>query len=862
VRSLLLARLAAACVRRAGWVALLAVVLAAGSAWLAATRLGVSTDTGSLFSASLPWRQDAVIMSQAFPQNEDLLVAVVDSATPEESEATAAALADALKLDTQHFKEVRRPDASPYLERNGLLFLDAGPLGTLLDQTVDAQPFLGQLAADPSLRGLLSALGLIAEGIKAGQANLTPFEPSLKGFHAALSEAAAGRAKPMSWERLLAGSMADMGGAYHFVLTQPRLDYGALQPGAAATQAIRAAAAKLEFVRAGSAHVRLTGSVALEDEEFATIANGAVTGLLGSALLVGVLLWLAVRTWRLIAPVLLTLVLGLLLTTGFAALAVGTLNLVSVAFAVLFVGIAVDFGIQLSVRFRDERLRTSGTPAALVATVRYAGPQVTVAAVASAAGFLAFTPTSFVGVAQLGLIAGGGMLIAFACTMTVLPALITLFQPPDGVTEAGLAWLARLDQPIVRQHRLVLGVFVVFGVAGLLWLPLLAFDSDPLNTKDQTTEAVRTLHDLIEDPVANPYTIDILAPSAADAGAMAERLGRLSLVDSVITANSFVPADQAAKLPLVADAATLLGPTLAARPAGPRPAAPELRRAAQEASAALLAVRDQIPPGSTLAAISGDLQALTAASDPVLLAADAALTRFLPLQLDRLGTVLQAAPTTLADVPADILRDWVLPDGRAKLQVVPKRAAMSSTGLHDFVAQVRTVAPNAGGAAITITESADTVVGAFRTAAALALAAIAVILVVALRRIVDVVLVIVPLVLSSLLTVLAAVLLPLPLNFANIIALPLLLGVGVSFNIYFVMNWRAGRESPLGSATARAVLFSALTTATAFGSLALSHHPGTASMGRLLLLSLGCTLLTTLLFVPALLAALGPPRKR
>ena len=266
--------------------------------------------------------------------------------------------------------------------------------------------------------------------------------------------------------------------------------------------------------------------------------------------------------------------------------------------------------------------------------------------------------------AQLGLIAGAGMLIAFACTMTVLPALIVVFRAPDGMTEAGLAWLARLDRPIVRQRRLVLGIFGVLGLAGLLWLPQLAFDGDPLNTKDQTTEAVRTLHDLIEDPVANPYTIDILAPSAADAAGLAERLGRLSLVDSVITANSFVPADQAAKLPLVADAATLLGPTLAARPSGPRPGAPELRRAAQEASAALLAVRDRIPPGSTLAAISGDLQALAAAPDPVLLAADAALTQFLPLQLERLATALQAGPGTLADVPADILRDWVLPNGR------------------------------------------------------------------------------------------------------------------------------------------------------------------------------------------------------
>ena len=118
-----------------------------------------------------------------------------------------------------------------------------------------------------------------------------------------------------------------------------------------------------------------------------------------------------------------------------------------------------------------------------------------------------------------------------------------------------------------------------------------------------------------------------------------------------------------------------------------------------------------------------------------------------------------------------------------------------------------------------------------------------------------------PLLLSALLTVILVVAIPQPLNFANIIALPLLLGVGVSFNIYFVMNWRQGLDAPLGSPTARAVLFSALTTGTAFGSLAASHHPGTASMGRLLLLSLACTLIATMLFEPALLPERRPEER-
>ena len=229
--------------------------------------------------------------------------------------------------------------------------------------------------------------------------------------------------------------------------------------------------------------------------------------------------------------------------------------------------------------------------------------------------------------------------------------------------------------------------------------------------------------------------------------------------------------------------------------------------------------------------------------------------------MERLRRALAAHTVTAADSPAEFAADWRLPDGRVRVQVLSKASARDSQGLHDFVAQVRSVAPDAAGSAVIIVETARTIVGAFRSAAISAVIAIALLLLVVLRRVLDVGLVLAPLLLSAAITVVAAVVLPLPLNFANIIALPLLLGVGVSFNIYFVMNWRRGARRFLGTATARAVLFSALTTATAFGSLALSAHPGTASMGKLLLLSLGATLVSTWLMLPALLSCLQPKQR-
>jgi hypothetical protein len=856
----LLAGLVDFCRRHAVLVFAGSVALAVFAGVFAAGHLGIVTDTDEMFAASLPWRQRAIAFRAEFPQFTDVLAIVVDAKEPEEAEATAAGLTRAVAADHAHFRSVSRPDSSPFLQQEGLLFLDTKQLEGLLERTIDAQPFLGQLAKDPSARGLFGALALIGQGLREGQVDLRPYDAALKGFHRAMAAALAGRPQPLSWTRLIGGSLADLGGPYKFVLAQPRLNQGVLEPGGAATTAIRSAAAKLEFVKSGDARVRVTGNVALADEEFASVAEGTVAGLAGSVVLISLWLFLAVRSWRLIVPILLTLVLGLMLTLLFAAAAVGTLNLVSLGFGILFVGIAVDFAIQFCVRYRETRREHPDPAIAMRETGRRVGGQVLVAAAATAAGFLAFVPTDFRGVAELGMIAGVGMLIAFLCTVTFLPAAIGIFRPRGERAEIGFRWAAPLDDRVRRRRVPLLGLFAVLAVLGCVLVPRLSFDSDPLHTKNPNTEAMRTLYDLMDSPVTNPFTIDILAPNAAAAASLSERLRRLPLVSGVLSIDSFVPKDQKAKLAQIEDAATLLGPTLTPFKPEPPPNAEEIRRAASHALAELTPVlAKSAAPDPQVAAMAQDLRALVAAPDKTVLQVNQALTRFLPAQLDQLRSALSAQPVTLRGIPPSIARDWVLPDGRARIQVLPKPSARNSRGLAQFVDEVTAVAPDAGGSAVTIEATSATIVGSFRTAAVAAVAAIAVILFAALRRLLDVGLVLAPLLLSALMTVVVMVAVPLPLNYANIIALPLLLGVGVSFNIYFVMNWRAGRRAVLGSATARAILFSALTTGTAFGSLALSGHPGTASMGTLLLISLACTLVASLVFIPALLASMPSP---
>ena len=860
-----LGRLVAFCARRALLILLLAALLGAGAVLATKARLGVSTDTGKLFSASLPWKKRANILKKDFPQGEDLLIAVIGAKLPEEAQETARQLDAALAPQTGLYKYVRRPDANPYLVRNGLLFLDVAPLGSLLDATIAAQPFLGQLASDPSARGLFGALDLIGEGIARGQANLANFQAPLHGFADTLTAAADGHPTPLSWQKLLAGSLSDLSGKYQFVITQPRLDFGSFAPGGKGTDAMKRAIAALPDVKSGEAHVYITGQVALDDEEFATVAQGAVRELVGSLVLVTLWLFLAVRSWRIILPIVIVLLFGLLLTTGFAALAVGTLNLVSVAFAVLFIGIAVDFAIQFSVRFRAQREPDGGPmpiQAALAATGRETGVQILIAAAATAAGFLAFTPTAFSGVAQLGLIAGIGMLIAFVCSLTLLPALLSLFGFRSPGRDEGFRWARPIDQALRRYRRPVIGGFALLALIGAAVLPLLRFDGDPLHTKNPNSPGVQALHLLMSDPMTSPYSAEMLVPNLDQARVLAKKIGKLPLVHDVLTLDSFVPTDQSQKQPMIQDAASILLPTLTPYDAPAPPDAAAIRAAALKTIASLTPVLPKLPPDDPLRAIVNALRRLSTQPDAALLATNQALVRFLPMQLDQLRTVLQAGtqpgPITIKDVPPEIARDWILPDGQAHMEVHIKGGASDSHTLHKFLSEVRGVWPDVSGSVVTIVESANTIVSAFEIAALSALGMIALILLVALRRLRDMAMVLAPLMLSAMLTVILCVVLPQPLNFANIIALPLLLGVGVSFNIYFVMNWQVGLRYPLASPTAKAILFSALTTGTAFGSLALSHHPGTASMGRLLLMSLACTLIATLVFEPALL----PRRKQ
>ena len=842
-------------------VTLLGVALTAVSGYYASTHLSLDTDIDKLLDQNLPWRKREMAYDKDFPQFSNLIAIVIDGATPDQAEDAAAALAERLKTDPDLFKSVKRPDGSDFFRKNGMLFLSKAEVQSFADQMVQAQPLIGTLAADPSLRGLFDTLDLTAQGIERGEAKGEELDHPFMVFADTVEASLAGKYHPLSWQSLLTGRKPSTRELRKFVLVQPVLDYTDLEPGSDATNAIRQDVHDLGLTPDRGVRVRLTGSVPLADEEFGSVTQGTTLSTSLAIGLICILLFLALRSIRLVVPILITLVMGLVIAAGFAALAVHSLNLISVAFAVLFIGIAVDFSIQFSVRYRSERYEVDNLAEALRRTARGIGGPLTVAAATTAVGFLSFVPTAYTGVSDLGLISGAGMVIALILNLTVLPALLVLIRPRGERRAVGFHRLRTIDRYLVNHRRTVSLVSLVVAFACLALVPRLTFDFNPLNLKDPRTESVSTLFDLMKDPDTTPNTIDVLAASIADIPPLAERLEKLPEVSHTVSMMSFVPEDQPEKLAILGDAVALLGPTLSPSSVLPPPdAAAEfdaLKRADED-----LARAAQQSHQPSVERLSGVLHKAVARGVDALPTMRQNLVGGLTARLNEMRLALSAEPVTLETLPADLRRDWVAPDGLARIDVYPKGDASNNEVLRRFVAAVRTVAPEATGAPISIQESAATIVGAFRTAGLFALVAIALLLAIVLRRIRDVALVLAPLLLAGLLTVATSVLADLPLNFANIIALPLLLGVGVAFDIYFVMNWRAGRVEPLQSGTARAVLFSALTTATAFGSLALSNHRGTSQMGILLTIALFFTLICTFFVLPSLMGPVRKHRKR
>jgi hypothetical protein len=871
-----LARLTDACRRRPSLVLAGTLALAAASLVYTARNLGIRGDSEYLLSADLPFKQRERSYQEAFPVAYDNLFVVIDAATPEQAGEAASALAARLQDRPQYFRSAYLPGGGEFFEQHAFLYLDKEELQSLADQLAEVQPYLAELSRDGTLRGLASMLGRGVRAVREGDLDPERLRPIFEAFQEALDARLEGRPYSLSWAEILSDRGFEGDARRRFLLVQPVLDVKDLQPAKGAILEIRRLTNNLGLSPENGVQVRITGDAALSYEEIGAVKAQAAGSALASLALVAVVLWLGLRSLRLIAAVIATLLVGLALNLGFTTLAVGHLNMISAAFAVLFIGLGVELEIHFSMRYQELLSRGRDHASALRETAGDVGSSLFLTAATTAIGFFSFMPTSFVGVAELGLISGAGILLGFLCTMTFLPALMSVWSPrAPGATPRSFAWTAqRLTDLPLRYPRAVRWTALVLGLGTIFVLPRVRFDNNPLAVRDPATESVQTFAELLEASTTTPWTLNSVAPDLARAQELARRLRQLDSVGRVVTVADYVPSDQEEKLDIIEDVALFMAPSPGPDGRVPAPTPEEqvasLGRLEAEIGR-LLAEGAPTPLAAPAASLREGLRrylaSLAASGDAAESVArlEEGLLGTLPEQLRILSRALEAGQVTLQNLPDALLERMVTADGRVRIEIFPAQDLKDHAALAAFVDQVREVVPEVAGSASEIVESGRAVERALTQALLLALATMTGVLLLVWRRVGDTALVLIPLLLAAALTVEAAVLLQIPFNFADVIVLPLLVGIGVDSAIHMVHRARAlGGLGPelLTTSTARAIAYGSLTNIASFGTMGFASHRGLATMGQLLNAGVLLTLFCNLVVLPALIGLKQKPAVR
>ena len=849
--------------RRAWWVLVFAVVLSVGSLAYTITHFTISTDMSKMLSQDLPFERAQQRFNKAFPGLSKTLLIVVHSDSQTLSRRGAERLTHWLRRHGRGITQVSQPDGGRFFAREGLLYLSQKALWRLSDRLSQAQPFMATLAAHPTLPRFTALLDTALARARAPGGSLPGLTTVLDGWRKTLRGQEQGRYVVMPWGSLM-GVAAPGGGTVgdSFVVAKPRYDYKGGAPVRTALRSIRAGARALGLDAAHGVSVRITGSAALDNEQVKTVSQsaGLATGL--SLTLVLVMLVLGLRRPRYVIIILATLFMGLTWTAAFALFATGPMNLISVAFAVLFVGLGVDFGIQFCIRYQEEGAHGDNGQA-ISATARGAGSALSLAAVAAAISFYSFVPTSYAGIVDLGIISGTGMFFALIANLTVTPALLTILVNghAQGRPRGRLrALLARI--PVARHPRAIVAGATVIAIGLIPMILASRFDFDPMHLQNPHSEAVSTFESLLKNSRISPYPIDILEPNLPAAQAMAVRLARLKTVGRVLTAASFVPTHQRAKLAVIAQMALIVPPFLIHPGRARPPSAARIRHSLRRLRQSLKAFAAERGHGRTVQAARaldvalGSYLARFGHDQAALLVLQRRIIGTLPWQLASLQKALNARPVTLRTLPASLRKSFISADGQARVEVFSSLNLNHNRNIVRFAHDVARVAPDAVGPPVLLVQGGRAVVNAFKEATAISFVLITAVLLLTLRNVADALTILAPLVLAAMAAVAVMWVLGISFNLANIIVLPLLIGLSVAFSIYLVVRWRRGVGTALllDTSTSEAVVFSALTTMSSFGSLAVSSNPGMAVLGETLFIAMGAALITILLVLPAILS--------
>lgn len=845
---------------RFSWlVILLFIAISAASVDYTINNLGINTDTSTLLSQDLPFQKNRIRWEQEFPQDADNILLVVDSPTAEQTSIAANELAKKLSGNQQLFEHVYIPDDNEFLKQQGLLYLETDELDDLATKLADAQPFIGHLSKNYHLHGLLEILGTALENTDSGLP--IDLNPLLTEIDQSLLAVQAQKIHFLSWQKLLdVNQSSDRNTLRSIVSAKPIADFNSLQPAKHSLDFAREIIQQIQL-KDPQVTIRMTGKIALGEDEMRVLAEDTVySGLFAFALVIMVLL-VGLRSIKIVLCTLIVLIIGLILTAGFATIAVGHLNVLSVAFAILYIGLGVDFAIHICLCFRECWEDRMTSEEAIQKSVRILGASLFLCALTTSIGFFAFIPTDYEGVSELGLISGGGMFVGLITSLTLLPALLKVFsikQMPQKQASTLPCFICTFPFKYAKAIRYT---SVLLAIAAAFSLNYVYLDSNPVNLRDQNSQSVRAFKDLLQSKYRSPFVLIGLSDSLEKAESLAKQVKQLPSVNKAITLNSFVAKDQAEKLEIIEDLDIVLGADLDSfnRPLDKADSRQGLLNLQTKINLALANPISNASP-ELLQKLQQDITAFIHSADGMTSPEasyqqlETSLLRLLPFTMQQLSSSLLAYEYELEDIPASIKQNWVSQSGIYKVIIDPKKDLNIAKNLTEFATDVQSIDDSVTGLPVSDLAAGAVISKVFVQAFSTAFIIIFIVLLLLLRNLRNSLLVMWPLLLAGLLTAAANVLLNNPFNFANIIALPLLMGMGVDSGIHIMHRLHSGLaegEHLLQTSTARGVFFSSLTTLLSFTSLAFTNHQGIASMGLLLAIGISFTLICTLIVLPA-----------
>ncbi|MAS82260.1 MAG: hypothetical protein CMF45_06190 [Legionellales bacterium] len=817
--------------------------------------LEMSTSTTDMLSKDLHWRKLDIEYEKLFPQFNDNILVVIEARTPDQASDTAELLYSEFKNNLTFFNDIYYPAVLPYFRQSAFLFLDINELQDLSDRLATIQPFLGTLIEDQNLRGLFNMLGDAIQAKQDGED--IEIKPLLLEINHALED----EDHQVSWQRLIKPDDEVKDIYRDFIVLQTKDNSRSLLPDEDIIEYVRSTIESLKLASNTSIQVRLTGGAVLSYEELKSVSEANIQAILVSFILVGIILSIGLGSVYLVFSCLITLIFGLITTTAFATATIGELNLISVAFAVLYIGLGIDFAIHLLLRFREEKISISNSRHALQISITHISKSLILCAVTTAIGFYSFIPTDYLGVAELGWIAGSGMFISLIFTFTFLPALLTFIKSTPRLDLQNKCMNPVLEIIINIPYKytkiiLLLTLMIIIGLS--FQYDKLDFDTNTLNLQDPGNESVQTYRDLLKDSKTSPWNGILLNKNSIDIQSVKTDIESLPLVDKVISINDFIPEEQEDKLFIIDDINLLLG-TLSSSGTNSEINNKERFDTIKMIIGKLDSMSEDVMDEELTSLKKNlydlSLKLVTSTSDEKINRVEQQLLKSFPGRIRTLSEALNAEHVDSNNIPAEIHDRWVS-ENHYKIKISPVENLNDNAAMKRFVKELQAYDNKVIGSPIISIEAGKAVITAFKSAFTYALIAIVILLILLIKIKTDALIILSSVFTGGVFTFGFMLLFNIPLNFANIIGLPLLLGIGIDSGIHITDRFRQEHNSKKNifmTSSSRGVFVSSLTTICSIGNLAFSSHQGTASMGLLLSIGLTSMMISTMLVLPAFL---------